>query len=300
MQRRKVIRQGKGTLTMSLPMDWVRQLKLSNGDELEVEQRGFQLIVGPGQISKKNKTEINLVGFSESLVFVIMNNLYIRGDEEIIFYFEKLETYDAIAQGVKQLLGFEIVEQTKNKCVLKELAKSESEDFNTILRRIFLLILTMAEDGLPALKKGDKEGLQLIKKRDDSINTLTSYCLRVLNKKGRIDIQKAMHLYALLILLEQMGDCYSRFYRDVSKISQQTLNLAGDVAKLMRNFYELFYKFDKIKASELKDERDKIRNKMNKLIIIVKEHDDLIALHHLRSISDLIVDIEKFNIAMQL
>jgi len=300
MERRKVIRQGKGTLTMSLPMNWVRQLKLSAGDELEVEQRGFQLIVGPGQINRKKKTEVDLIGFSESLVFVIMNNLYIRGDEEMIFYFEKPEVYDAIAQGVKQLLGFEIVEQTQNKCVLKELAKGESEDFETLLRRIFLLILGMAEDGLIPLKKGDKESLNLLKRRDDSVNTLTSYCLRVLNKKGGSDIQRAMHLYALLTLLEQMGDCYSRFYRDVSKISPQICSLASDVAKLMRSFYELFYKFDKFKASELKDERDKIREKMNKLITVLKEHDDLVALHHLRSIGDLIVDIEKFNIAMQL
>ena len=285
---------------MSLPMNWVRQLKLSAGDELEVEQRGFQLVVGPGQKQHRKKTEIDLRGFSRGLVFVILNNLYIRGDAEMVLHFDTAEKYDAIAEGVKQLLGFEIVEQTGTSCVLKELARGESEDFDAILRRIFLLILGMAEDGLKPLKTGVKKELELVKKRDDRVNTLVLYCLRVLNQKGGADIQRAMHLYALLTLLEQMGDCYSRFYRDVSKISGEIFVIAVDTARLLRLFYELFYRFDKVKASALKDERDKIREKMNRLLTVVRARDDLVALHHLRSICDLIIDIEKFNIAMQL
>lgn len=285
---------------MSLPMKWVKQLNLSSGDELEIEQRGFQLIIGPGKKQVRKKTEIDLRGYSKGLVFVIMNNLYIRGDEEIKFYFDRPETYTAIADGVKHLLGFEIVEQTENSCVLKELAAGESEDFEAILRRIFLILLGMAEDGIEALKTGKKDVISMIQNRDQSINTLVSYCLRMLNRRGGSDIQKAMHLYTLLNFLEQLGDEYSRLYRDVSKVKQTTISLMQKTAALLRNFYELFYKFDKAKASSIKDARDKIREELNKNLPNIQSRNDLIALHHLRSISDLIIDIEKFNIAMQL
>lgn len=300
MERRKVIRQGKGTLTMSLPMSWVRQLKLSSGDELEVEQRGFQLIVGPGTRQARKKTEVDLAGFSRGLIFVVLHNIYIRGDEEAKLHFDKPETYATVAEGIKQMIGFEIIEQSKNSCTIKELARGESEDFDAILRRVFLILLGMAEDGLNALKNRDTKELAMIMKRDESVNSLILYCLRTLNKKGNADIQRAMHLYALLVLLEQLGDCYSRFYRDVPKVSKQVINIGNDIATLLREFYELFYKFDKTKASELKDKRDKNRDKINNLLTTVECKNDLLALHYLRSIGDLIVDIEKFNIAMQL
>lgn len=285
---------------MSLPMNWVRQLKLSSGDELEVEQRGFQLIVGPGAKRSRKKTEIDVSNFNHNLIVVILQNLYIRGDEEIKVTFDNPEIYESVSKAATGLLGFEIIEQTANSCTIKELARGENEDFDTLLRRIFLILLNIAEDGVPAFKSKDANLLSSLKNRDKSINTLVIYCQRMLNKKGGADVQKAMHLYTLLTLLEQLGDQYHRLYRDVFKISAQTLILADKVAKFLRNFYELFYKFDAIKAGKLKDGRDEIRGQINKELLVAKSKDDLVALHHFRSIIDLIIDIEKFNIAIQL
>lgn len=299
MTRRKVIRQGKGTLTMSLPMDWVRQLKISAGDEIEVEQRGFQLVIGPGTRQFRKKTEVDVSGLTQHIIVVILQNLYIRGDEEIKIRFDNPQAYDAVAEAVKGLIGFEIVEQTANSCVIKELARGENEDFDTILRRIFLIILNMADDGITAFKAGDKNLLASIMHRDKSTNTLVIYSQRMLNKKGGADVQKSMHLYTLLTLLEHLGDEYHRLYRDVFKISSRTLLLISTVAKFLRKFYELFYKFDKLKACDLKSERDKIREQINKELTVAKNRDDLVALHHLRSIADLIIDIEKFQLAME-
>ncbi|MBI4141138.1 hypothetical protein HY485_04850 [Candidatus Woesearchaeota archaeon] len=299
MDRRKVIRQGKGTLTMSLPMQWVKQVRISAGDEIEVEHKGLQLIVGPGKRQSKKTSDVDLQGFCKGLVFVILNNAYIRGDDELKITFETAEQYDAISEGVKQLLGFEIIEQTKNTCIIKELAKGDSEDFDTLLRRIFLLLISMAEDGHTALQNNDAKALEIIKKRDENINVLVNYSLRMLNKKGGADINKAMHYYALLLFLEQLGDQYARLYRDVKKVTQKTLAVTKETSHLLRTFYELFYKFEKQKANYLKNKRDEIRGNITSMLTKTKEKDDLIALHHLRSIADLVLDIEKFHLAMQ-
>jgi phosphate uptake regulator len=301
MERRKIIRQGKATLTMSLPSGWVRSAGLSAGDELAVEERGLQLIVGPALGQRRGRTaEVDLRGYPRGLVFGVLNNLYIRGDDELRLRFDCPTQYEAIAEAVKYLIGFEIVEHSGDTCVLKELARGEGEDFDALLRRILLLLLGMAEDGLEALREGDTAELAAVKRRDDTVNKLVSYCLRMLNKRGGADIQRAMHLYALLAQLEQLGDAYSRLYCDVAGLRPRALAIAKRVARLLRGFYELFYAFDIQKAGSLKAERDAIRDAIDATDARKAGKDDLIALQHLRRIADLIIDIEKFQLAMQL
>jgi len=301
MERRKVIRQGKGTLTMSLPSKWIRQVDLKPGDELFVDVKGGQIIVSKSKGKHaKQAVDVDLSGLSKGLVYAVLENLYIRGDDEFRLHFESPDMYEAISDAVRGLLGFEIVENTSRSCVVKELARSESEDFDNVLRRIFLLILTVADDGIDAFRRDDAEALDAIHRRDQSINTLCCFCLRVLNKQEGIDLRNAMHLYALLILFEQLGDCYSRLYRDVKHIQHNTLKIAQRVAVLLRDFYNLFYSFNKSDASMIKEKRDAIRTSIDRLLGDTRSKDDIVALHHLRRIVDLIVDIEKFNLAMQI
>jgi hypothetical protein len=121
----------------------------------------------------------------------------------------------------------------------------------------------------------------------------------MLNKRGGGDVQRAMHRYALLAFLEQLGDAYARLYCDILKLKPRTLGLARRTAKLLRGFYELFYAFNLKKAGELKAERDRIRDAIDATLPRSVGKDDIIALQHLRRIADLIIDIEKFQLAMQ-
>lgn len=301
MERRKVIQQGKGTLTMSLPMVWVKNVGLSAGDEVFVESRGLQLLISPAKGERVGKSsDVDLSGLSQGLVCTVLNNLYVRGDDEFRLRFDTPELYEAIVDNIGDLIGFEIVEQTQNSCVVKELAKGVNEDFDTLVRRIFLLLLSMAEDGVIAFKLNDANLLRVIEKREIRINTLVAYCLRVLNKKGGADVYRSMHLYTLLTLMEELGDYYQRLYRDTKTLKGEALTCCVRVARLLRSFYELFYTFEKKKASELKAERDAIRDQINTVLEKTRSRDDIIALHHVRSIADLIMDIAKFNLGMQI
>ncbi|MBI4148237.1 hypothetical protein HY490_03010 [Candidatus Woesearchaeota archaeon] len=301
MEYRKVIHQGKGTLTMSLPSKWTRELGITPGDELGVEQRGLQLVVSPSVGRRRGKkTEIDLKGLSKGLVYVVMNNCYIRGDDEVKLLLDSPEQHQAVLDGISQLIGFEIVEHSQKSCTIAELALSEREEFDTLLRRIFLILLSMADDGASELAKKKPAPLIPIAQRDHTVNKLVAYCLRVLNKKGGVDVNKAMHLYTTLTLLEQLGDQYSRFYHEVNAVKPTTAQLCRRIATLLRQFYELFYTFNKTKASAIKDERDRLRKEINTTFPKLKTRDDLLALHHLRQIGDLIIDLQKFQMAMQI
>ena len=130
-------------------------------------------------------------------------------------------------------------------------------------------------------------------------NTLTNYSLRALNKRAT-NVQEAMHLHTLLVLLEALGDQYSRFYLDVTSPRTPVIRKAKRAALLLRGFYELYYTFDLKRADDLKNQRDALRAEIDARLTKTTRRDDLLALCHIRRIADLIVDIEKFQLAMQL
>ncbi len=299
MERRKVIQQGKGTLTMSLPTKWVKQVHIKAGDELLIEEQGLRLVIGTTLQKRNNKTTIDVGTLLPTLVYSLLQNRYIRGDDEIIVTYHTPEQYEAIIHEVQWLIGFEIVEHTKNVCILKELARSDHENFDQLLRRVYLILLGMSEDGIIAMQKKDFAMIKTIGKRDDSINRLISYCLRVLHKHSDVDLQKSMYLHTLLNFLEALGDQYSRFYVGSDRFSSVIIELAKRVSNFLRHFYELSYTFDIEKVNSLRIERDSIRAEIDKKLHKTTAKDDFLSLFHLRRIADLIMDIEKFQIAMQ-
>jgi len=300
MERRKVIRQGKGTLTMSLPMDWVRHTGIKAGSGLDVETRGFQLIVGPS-LEKRGarKVEIDLEPYGEGLVNPILYNLYIQGVDEIKFRFIDPKISARLNERVHDLLGFEIIEQCSKSCVVKALAQGQTEDFDMILRRAFLVLLSLAEDGQEAFVCGKYENLHAIAHRERSFDTLLRYYARSLNKTGGGDVGRAMHLYCLINLLEQLGDTYARYYDHIQNLKPLTISINKEACALLREFYMLFFGFCPSKARSLREHRHLIKERIVGALEKSRAKDDLLALSYLHTIVDLILDIEKFQLAMQ-
>lgn len=284
---------------MSLPTAWVKQNGLKQGDNLFLEQKGLVLKISPSLQKKKGKrTVVDVTGCKRGIINGVLTTLYTRGDDEFVIHYDTPEQFAVISEGVRILLGFDIVEHKNKTCVLKELAHAEKENFDQVLRRILLLLLNMAEEGIQAFK--NKADLRALAMQDSQINSLVLFCLRVLNKRGINNAQKAMHMYSLLNFLEQLGDAYQRLYVNIKTVDKKTINIAIRQAKLVRGFYELYYKFDLLKASALKADRDATRAEISKLLPNTKRRDDLLALHHLGRIGDLVIDTAKFQLAMQI
>lgn len=284
---------------MSLPSSWVKQAKINAGDEVDVEQNGYTLTVSPPlRATKREPLYMDLDCYSRGLTFGVLNNLYTRGEQEIVFTYHTSEQLRALFEGTRDLIGFHVIEQTRKTCTVKELAQGNTEDFDALLRRILLLLMSVAEEGAEAYKKQDKEQFKILRTRDITINTLCAYCLRQLNTRAGKSVQQALHYHTLLNLLEQLGDAYSRFYYDVTSLGPKTTELCEKTARFLRDYYELFYSFSPRKANELREKRDTLRTKTETLN--ARDKQDILALQHIRRILDLIMDIAKFNLAVQI
>lgn len=299
--KRKVIKQGAGTLTMSLPNNWVKMFKLKSGDEIDVTQEGKILLVSTKEQFKARKSELDLAGFTKPMIWIYLNNVYIRGDDEVKILFDDPALMNEISRATNNFIGFDVIEQGKKYCILKDLSGVTDTSLDMILRRIFLLLLSIAEEGVDLLKKKDiKTVSEVLGQRDHDVNKLVNFYLRTLNKKGLGEFQKTMHYYGIVTLLEHLGDEYSRMYQELENpVSSESIRLFEDVVKLNRDFYSLFYKYDINLANKIRDSRDKIRVKTSKLMH-KKSVNEIRFLYRVKKIAELIFDIEKVHIGLQI
>ena len=121
------------------------------------------------------------------------------------------------------------------------------KEFDNALRRIFLLILSLADEIKKELKTGDnKDALKSIHIVDTNIDRFTDFCLRVLNKKGYKDYRKTTTMYSIIFLLELVGDDLKKIaihLIEAKKITPKMEELFRPAYEIIHVFYTLFYNY---------------------------------------------------------
>lgn len=268
--RRKVIKQGNNTLTITLPRQWTEKFRVKAGDELDLEETGKGLSINSEKTLKLEKVKIDVSNFNERVTRLTLAAAHKSGFDEIEVIYEKPSTIKIIHELVKELyMGFSIVEQSNKRCVLKSIATDKSEDFETILRRAYLVALSMADSSLEMISKKQFSDLESLIPLEHFNNQLTNFCERVLNKKGYKDGN--CFYYVVAWNLEKVCDNYKYICDqsvDASAVSRKVLDLYKKVNQYFRDYYEIFYKFDIDRLVTLTKEGKELMSvmrKMNKL-----------------------------------
>ena len=290
--KRKVSLIGPSTLMVSLPSKWVKKYNVKKGDEMTVLEDGDKLTVTSGPINRE--LSINLDSSDLGIVSKhFISYLYQKGYDEIEIKFDSPDTFKQIQKSLVDLLGYEIINQTKNSCIIKSVFDSKKQEFDNILRRTFLILLDMAESCYDTVEKGEYSSLDEIKLLEKTNNKLTDFCKRTLSKEGCED--KCVFLYVIIRDIEKIADSY-RNICDIFianpkvSVSKQSLDLFKEVNSYLRLFYELFYKFDKNKAIILHDKKGIMIKKAKKLFE-TKSKEESVLLHELITLIQLIFDL---------
>jgi len=210
--RRKVIKQGSGGCTISLPIDWVRKHGISPGEDVELKEDDNALILTRaeegGQLKKK---EIALA--KQDLFFYrsLIGGLYRSGYDEIDIDLLDPHVLPGLQKTINTFYGFEIFDADKNSCKVKNIYPAEAKEVRPHLIRMIHMITTMQSMLLEDLKKG-------------SYNSLEDM------KQFRINVLKQRDLVARIITKNKLlNDDFFPFYRIVFSL--------GDIAR----GYELLY-----------------------------------------------------------
>jgi phosphate uptake regulator len=295
--KRKVIQIADSTQLVSLPRKWCVQQGIKKGDELNVEIAGPTIVVNTSASPSVEKVEIRLKDYG-TLASRCIHSLYKKGVDEILVHFDSPGDISIIQDSLKnETVGFEIVEHTDKHCLIKNVS-GQIEGFDSLLRRTFLLTITLAEDGYHAIGSKNFDKLKNVISLEESNNRLTTMCRRSLNKFGSEEFKKIGPIYYIVEALEKIADQYKYLYiylmklnLNKNRINPKALSILADTNAMFKLYYEVFYKLDQDKIAEMGSMRKKIIQQWYELMSKVKTPADCQVLHNSIIIMQKIFDL---------
>ncbi|MBT5023135.1 hypothetical protein HOK51_06415 [Candidatus Woesearchaeota archaeon] len=302
--KRKLVKQGNNALTLTVPAEWIKKYGLSAGSEVEIDEQGTNLVLFSEKEYDIKTAKIDLTGLNKTLIFAYITAAYRKGCDEIEIIFGKSEDIRAVQNVVDSSLGMAIMRQSDKGCLIKDMTGSGDMDFDTVVRRIFLLLKNMAEDSLDALKKKDKQILSNMLYQDMNVNKFANFCLRLLSKKGYKNFTDTNAMHYIISSLENIGDEYTRLcmdfedYEFTKEINKRNLKLFEHVNEFFDYFYKLYYKFDNDSALELLKRKDKISAMIDKQMHTNDVYETKL-LYHLSKIIHLVLDVAERKVMIE-
>lgn len=292
--KRKIIKQGHNTLTITLPSDWAKKLNVNAGDELDVFEQSGALVINGKQHNGLKNTAINIDGFSVPMLWRFFQSAYREGYSEIKlvydinkktyegaydYYASQFEyaklgekhpekpAFDMISELVNRFIGMAIIDHGDGYCVAKEMGELTSKEFDNSLRRIFLLILELFDKIISLIKNnsiGEVSVCKTIHAMDTNVDRFIDYCCRINNRVYDSSFQKNKPImFSTLFLLELLSDEFKYIGRHLAKSKKnvdEILPFAEIIKEHFEMYYHLFYKFNREDAIKFGKNDFKIYN----------------------------------------
>jgi len=284
--KRKIVQHGSSSLTITLPVKWAQKYKLKKGDEINVEESGPSLMITTEHEIAVPKKQVST---TESGIFTKNNlsHLYQLGYDEIEIRFDDNKTLQEIKKRLPDLIGFEIIDQKENKVYIKSIATTIETEFDTLLRKSFMITNEMAKSVLNVLEKGQYEKLNEIRNMESLNNRFTDVCIRILNKKGYKNAKRTMQMYEIVKNIERIADEF-KFICDLfsdynKKIDKTILQSFREAIDYYLAFYEMFYKFDPKLKKKIYQDRERLIKKYS-MQLGKSKNTMSVFIHHLMNI----------------
>lgn len=300
--KRKVIQIAGSTSLISLPKPWIIKMGIKKGDELDLEEQGNKMVVSTEKSNAPKTLTISPDKFGK-FHKNYLSAAYHIGFEDIEIIYDDATTLKKVQERLVNCIGYEIVNQGDNFCNIKSISQVSLTEFNQILRKVFLLIMTMGDNIVEVIKEKKYSKLDEVKILEVTNNKLTDFCKRVLNVSGYNDYSKLTVLYTIVMYLEQVAD----EYRDIcdalmdrkTKVSPKLISEFNEVLLLFNEFYESFYKFERGKIEQVFSKAQPFRDK---LLLRIKsaEPDERIVLHSLSNVVSQIYEMATANLSLNM
>ncbi len=311
--KRKIIQIAGSTQLISLPRQWCIQQNIKKGAELEIEEQGSKVIVWAEREPIKKETEIDITPLDRSSVLHLIRALYRAGYTTIRLRFKKQLTTHyrtkqekmytmIIHEEVNRLSGLEIIEEKENIVVLRGLSEMDIGEFDTVLRRIFMLIGDAFNDYLTGVKNNDHALIGTVEQKHDTITKFISYCLRILNIKGYKNPEKITFIYHIIASLDKITDVIKYAARSSTtlktKMHPQAVEIVEAISKIMHQYQEIFYKFEIEKVKKFSEQREKVKRAVEALSKKIV-HDQVIIINNLEHSLEIMLDIIEARMSME-
>jgi phosphate uptake regulator len=297
--KRKVVKHGASTLTLSLPSRWAKNNNIRSGDNLNIETSNDHIIISTSE-RHFEAIETTLTGDEEWFITRILRHLYTSGYDEIKINYQKTEQLELVRKAITTLTGIEIVESKPGFCILKCVISSDNLDYHNIVERMLWLTLSQFDYFLEDSKEGKPKMYNEVFEIHRTILKLNNMCRREINKKPLYNSIISKYVYWFLTSLLNISSfvlyCYDYSKKtDKIKLSEKELDL---VIKTRDFFYILLLAYKNLNLEKTRDFFEKREALFDEVLEILKDKNPVIThyfldiLKEMSSLGNLIIALK--------
>jgi len=286
-ESRKLIKFGNSSYIVSLPQKWIKKNNLKKGDLIYIDEGGENdLTLSPSdkkiEKNENKKITIGVDGKDMDSINRELVSAYVNNFSEIIFSGKEIDQKKDSISKIIDLVGIEVIEQTKSSIIVKDLLDFEVISVKNIARRMDNIMRSMFED----LKNGIEENAfkgwlhREIYKVDANINKLNFLVWKIVRKgyenpgilkNLKMNQLQLSNLQWISLYIEYLGDEVKRISKILkdTKINEEEKEILGeiigDVESVYVNTMTLYYKEQKEGLYPLMKQKKIIIEKCEKL-----------------------------------
>ena len=222
MDVRRVQMTGGSSYIITLPKEWVKKSNIEKNDPVGLLSQSDGTLLVTSEMNRKNHQRIKEFKVDEKsnerFLFRKLIGAYISGFDSIEIKSKGRMTpkiRKTIRKFIQTTIGQEVVEETDNKVILKDLLNPAEMPFHRSIKRMHIMVKGMYEDTINAIRTKDKKLAEDVILRDNEIDRLHWLIARqnnIINRnvnfaeKMGITIEEATTSYLLSKRLERIGD----------------------------------------------------------------------------------------------
>tara|TARA_Y100000310_G_scaffold345452_1_gene465163 strand:+ start:2798 stop:3688 length:891 start_codon:yes stop_codon:yes gene_type:complete len=251
--QRKLVRQGKTALTVTLPKKWTNFNNLEAGNLVEINEEENKLILC-SQESKKTKKSISIeLSSGKSNEFrSIIGGLYRGGYDEIKVRYNDPNIIQELQKTVNSLFGFEIFDIDPKRCTIRSVFREESSNIDSHFRRMLHGVKVMQNQIIKDMTEKKYNSKELILQYRNNILKQRDIIARIIVQEKLLD-SKHFPYYLLAFNVWSVSRNYYFMYLhwvEAEKISNKSQNYLEETNKFFDNF------FTKRKSTSLERHQD--------------------------------------------
>ncbi|MCM2325033.1 MAG: AbrB/MazE/SpoVT family DNA-binding domain-containing protein [Candidatus Woesearchaeota archaeon] len=203
--KRKLVKQGNNALTITLPKEWLTRYGLNAGDEVFLKENDSDILIKAEPSAELKKVRFRLDSF-KGIIQKYLQSLYRQGISEIELDYQDSSLLSEVHKTLNaSLIGYEIIDHSQNKIIIKSVAEVQDGNFDAMFRRIFRVNLSMLHLLKKMLEESIFDEIESVMMLEETNNKLTNFCRRSISKR-LYEGQEIVLLYSVIEVLERMAD----------------------------------------------------------------------------------------------
>jgi len=181
VETRKVQVTGGSTFTVSIPKEWATENEVSAGSVVEFYPEGDSLFLAPTNGDERTEGSLDVTDLAGDELTRAVMTMYVSGFDIITLESSRITTDQrrTIRQATQSLVGLEVLEETRDTVVIRDLLDSAELSIHTAVRRMRLIALSMLSDAVEALAELDTDMARDVIQRDDDVDRLWMVVSRI-------------------------------------------------------------------------------------------------------------------------